>query len=58
MMHISVPRCDKIFDVDCKGGRAIPFTRSLFAAGSFPRVPINDITTWIDGSMIYGSTDL
>lgn len=58
MMPIPVPRCDKIFDVDCKGDRAIPFTRSLFVNGSTPRAPLSDITAWIDASMIYGSSEL
>jgi peroxidase len=55
--HIPIPRCDKFFDADCNGSRVIPFTRSIFnLSPTGVRTPINALTTWIDGSMIYGSS--
>lgn len=56
-MIIRIPRCDKFLDSDCNGQRSIPFGRSLFSNVSNPRLPFSDITFWIDGSMIYGSTE-
>lgn len=57
-MIIRIPRCDKFLDSDCNGQRSIPFGRSLFSNKSTTRLPFSDITVWIDGSMIYGSTDI
>ena len=55
--HIPIPRCDKFFDADCNGSRSIPFTRSIFINGPGPRTPINALTAWIDGSMVYGTSE-
>lgn len=58
-MHIPIPRCDKSLDFDCNGSRVIPFSRSIFSKESGlggAKVPINGLTTWLDGSMVYGST--
>lgn len=58
LMHIPIPKCDKFFDADCNGTRVIPFSRSIFVReGSGPRAPINELTAWIDASMVYGASE-
>jgi peroxidase len=57
---ISVPSGDPIFDPMNTGSAVMNFTRSVFdpATGTStgnPRQQINVITSYIDGSMIYGS---
>lgn len=58
---VPVPIGDIQFDPDGTGQQVIPFTRSVFdpATGTSvdnPRQQINQITSWIDGSMVYGSS--
>src|SRR5262249_51212732 len=57
---IAVPTRDPFFAPNGTGPKVIDFTRSEFApptatSTSNPRQQPNDITAWIDGSMIYGS---
>jgi hypothetical protein len=57
---ISVPTGDAQFDPSATGTQTISFFRSLFnpttgTSKADPREQITDITSWIDGSMVYGS---
>jgi peroxidase len=57
---IHVPMGDSSFDPDSTGTATIPFGRSIFTKGtgtstSNPRLHPNTITSYLDGSMIYGS---
>ncbi|MGE0490928.1 MAG: peroxidase family protein [Vulcanimicrobiota bacterium] len=58
--NISVPVGDPAFDPKREGKAIIPFSRSTAADGTGtgpdnPRQQINAITSWLDGSMVYGS---
>lgn len=42
-------------------GSDLPFQRSLYADGSpsaAPRVAVNDVTSFVDGSTVYGSNEI
>jgi len=59
---IPVPMGDPYFDPAGAGDRVIPFNRAISDPESGtdlenPRKQINEITAWIDGSMVYGSNE-
>ena len=58
--HIPVPAGDPWFDPQSTGTQIIPFSRSLYdpeTGTDNPRQQENEITAWIDGSMVYGSSE-
>ncbi len=55
---VAVPKGDPYFDPAGTGTQVIPLDRSEYAAGTgvtSPRQQLNDITAYMDGSMVYGS---
>ncbi|RLS36303.1 MAG: hypothetical protein DWH81_12810 [Planctomycetota bacterium] len=58
--NIAVPKGDPLFDPTGTGTKTIPLTRSKSdpatgTSSSNPRQQINDISAFLDGSMVYGS---
>ena len=57
---IDIPRGDPVFDLTSQGGKLLRFRRSAFDpstgdSATQPRQQTNKITSYIDGSCIYGS---
>ncbi|XP_053449561.1 dual oxidase 2 [Nycticebus coucang] len=60
-LNIRIPPGDPVFDPDQRGDVVLPFQRSRWdpetgRSPSNPRDLINDVTGWLDGSSIYGSS--
>jgi hypothetical protein len=60
--NIDVPACDPMFDPMCDGDRQIRMFRSLSdpttgTSTANPRRHFNDITSYLDASMVYGNTE-
>eukprot|EP00294_Goniomonas_avonlea_P000533 CAMPEP_0114552126 /NCGR_PEP_ID=MMETSP0114-20121206/6962_1 /TAXON_ID=31324 /ORGANISM="Goniomonas sp, Strain m" /LENGTH=930 /DNA_ID=CAMNT_0001736989 /DNA_START=8 /DNA_END=2800 /DNA_ORIENTATION=- len=56
-MNIPIPTCDKDFDPACTGTKTIPFSRSNFKMEGGKRHILNQITAYIDASVVYGETE-
>nr|XP_034351294.1 dual oxidase 2 isoform X2 [Arvicanthis niloticus] len=60
-LNIYIPRGDPVFDPDGRGNVVLPFQRSRWdpttgQSPSNPRDLSNQVTGWLDGSAIYGSS--
>lgn len=60
-LNIYIPRGDPVFDPDKRGNVVLPFQRSRWdrstgQSPSNPRDLTNQVTGWLDGSAIYGSS--
>ena len=53
---IAIPRCDEFYDPNCTGKATIEYSRSQYDPSQPIRTNMNQLTTWIDASMVYGST--
>ena len=55
-LNIKVPRCDPFYDKKCTGKEEISIDRSEHDPTQEVRTNINQLTSWIDAGMVYGST--
>lgn len=62
MYKIEIEKCDEAYDSECKGDKYIPFHRAAYdrETGQSPNAPrdqINQVTSWIDGSFVYSTSE-
>lgn len=60
--RINIEKCDPMYDRECRGTRTMPFYRAAYdpSTGQSPNLPreqINRVTSWIDGSFIYSTSE-
>jgi len=62
MHRIKIQQCDPMYDRECRGGRSMPFYRAAYdpqtgQSPNLPREQLNRVTSWIDGSFIYSTSE-
>ncbi|KAK6618258.1 hypothetical protein RUM44_002709 [Polyplax serrata] len=60
--RIEIEKCDEMYDGQCQGNKYIPFHRAAYdketgQSPNNPRQQLNRITSWIDGSFIYSTSE-
>ena len=56
-MDIPIPKGDPKMDPEGKGTEKISFHRSKFERNGKMRMQTNEITSWVDGNTVYGSSE-
>ncbi|XP_063910993.1 dual oxidase isoform X1 [Zophobas morio] len=62
MHHIEIEKCDDVYDKECRGDKYIPFHRAGYdrktgQSPNSPREQLNQVSSWIDGSFIYSTSE-
>lgn len=60
---IAIEKCDEMYDKNCKGDKFMPFHRAIYdpSTGQSPNSPreqVNLMTSWIDGSFVYSTSEV
>ncbi|XP_071446049.1 dual oxidase [Hetaerina americana] len=60
--RIDIEQCDEMYDRECVGGKYIPFHRAGYdrrtgQSPNSPREQTNRMTSWIDGSFVYSTSE-
>ncbi|XP_035222142.1 dual oxidase-like isoform X3 [Stegodyphus dumicola] len=59
---IEIDTCDDTYDKSCRGHKFMPFHRALYdsktgQSPNSPREQLNQMTSWIDGSFVYSTSE-
>ncbi|XP_065579570.1 dual oxidase-like isoform X2 [Artemia franciscana] len=62
MHKIYIEKCDEMYDAECRGNKYMPFHRAWYdhktgQSPNSPREQTNRITSWIDGSFVYSTSE-